>query len=202
MLSMQAIIRPAPEGRDETMELWDVYDHCFQKTGKVHKRGNPLAAGDYHLVVAVFPVNSDRQVLIQKRNPDLKLMPGIWAATGGSAISGEDAWAACQRELKEELGLAATKENAEMIAVFKRLDSYNTVWVVHTDVKVEELSLQQEEVADAKWVGIPELKAMAKEGLFHNYRYLDWVLDYIGSFVMKNKEREGEETCTKKYRKI
>lgn len=163
------------------MELWDVYDHCFQKTGKIHERGNPLAPGDYHLVVAVYPVNSSGQILIQKRNPDLKLMPGIWAATGGSAIRGEDAWAACRRELKEEIGLTATKENAEMVAVFKRIDSYNTIWVVHTDVKAEELVLQKEEVADVKWVSIPELKAMAREGTFHYYRYLDWLTDYISN---------------------
>ena len=166
--------------RKETrMELWDVYDHCFRKTGKVHERGKPLAPGDYHLVVAVFPINSERQVLIQKRNPDLKLLPGIWAATGGSAVCGEDAWDACKRELMEELGIAATRENSEMVAAFKRIDSYNTVWLVHTDSKAEELVLQTEEVSDAKWVTIAELKAMAKEGTFNYYRYLDWLLDYI-----------------------
>ncbi|MBQ9119025.1 MAG: NUDIX domain-containing protein [Lachnospiraceae bacterium] len=161
------------------MELWDVYDHCFQKTGKIHERGNPLAPGDYHLVVAIFPVNSEGQILIQKRNPDLKLMPGIWAATGGSAIQGEEPWDACQRELKEELGLVATKENAEMVAAFKRIDSYNTIWLVHTDVTEQELVLQQEEVSDAKWVSVAELRTMAREGSFHYYRYLDWLLDYI-----------------------
>ena len=74
------------------MELWDVYDHCFQKTGRIHERGNPLPPGEYHLVVAVYPVNSQGQVLIQKRNPDLKLMPGLWAATGGSALQGISSW--------------------------------------------------------------------------------------------------------------
>ena len=161
------------------MELWDVYDHCFQKTGKIHQRGTPLNPGEYHLVVAVYPVNSQGQILIQKRNPNLKLMPGIWAATGGSAVQGEDAWDACRRELKEEIGLCATKENAEMIAAFKRIDSYNTIGLIHTDVKKEELVLQEEEVSDAMWVSPAELKSMAKEGSFHYYRYLDWLIDYI-----------------------
>lgn len=163
------------------MELWDVYDHCFQKTGRIHERGNPLAPGEYHLVVAVYPVNSRGQVLIQKRSPDLKLMPGVWAATGGSAIQGEDAWEACRRELKEEIGLSATKENAEMVAAFKRIDSYNTIWIVHTDVRAEELVLQKEEVADVKWVSVAELKSMARDGTFHYYRYLDWLTDYISN---------------------
>lgn len=163
------------------MELWDVYDHCFQKTGRLHERGNPLPSGEYHLVVAVYPVNSQGQVLIQRRNPNLKLLPGIWAATGGSAVAGEDAWAACQRELYEELGLCATKENTEMVAVFKRIDSFNTLWIVHTDVKAEELVLQKEEVSDAMWVTVAELKEMAREGTFHYYRYLDWLTDYISN---------------------
>ncbi|MDE7299277.1 MAG: NUDIX domain-containing protein [Lachnospiraceae bacterium] len=163
------------------MELWDVYDHCFRKTGRLHERGNPLAPGEYHLVVAIFPVNSGGQVLIQKRNPNLKLLPGIWAATGGSAVQGEDAWDACRRELQEELGLAATKENSEMIAMFKRIDSYNAVWLVHTDAKTEELTLQEEEVSDVRWVTTAELRTMAKEGKFHYYRYLDWLTDYLSS---------------------
>lgn len=163
------------------MELWDVYDHCFQKTGRVHERGNPLSPGDYHLVVGIYPINAAGQILIQKRNPDLKLMPGMWAATGGSALQGEEPWDACQRELREELGIAATKENAEMIAVFKRIDSFSTIWLIHTDVTEQELILQEEEVSDAKWVSVSELKAMVKEGVFHHYRYLDWLLDYIST---------------------
>lgn len=163
------------------MELWDIYDHCFQKTGRLHERGNPLAQGDFHLVVAIYPINSSKQILIQKRNPNLKLLPGIWAATGGSAIQGEDVWEACQRELFEELGITATRENAEMIAVFKRIDSYNSIWLVHTDCSTEALVLQEEEVSDARWVSISELKAMAREGTFHSYRYLDWLTDYISN---------------------
>lgn len=36
-----------------------------------------------------FP-DSRGRLLIQKRASHLKLMPGIWAATGGSAIAGEE----------------------------------------------------------------------------------------------------------------
>ena len=165
------------------MEIWDIYNNCFQRTGKVHERGKPLASGDYHLVVAAYPINSAKQILIQKRNPNLKLMPGMWAATGGSAIAGETAWEACKREVKEEIGLTVTEENTEMIAVFKRIDNFNTIWLVHTEVKAEDLVLQEEEVSDAKWVSIQELKSMAREGIFHNYRYLDWMIDYINNYT-------------------
>ena len=68
-----------------------------------------------------------------------------------------------------------------MVAAFKRIDSYNTIWIVHTDVSVAELTLQKEEVSDVKWVSVAELKEMAKEGIFHYYRYLDWLTDYLSN---------------------
>ena len=48
-------------------------------------RGNKLEAGQFHLVVSIFPINSKNQVLVQRKKPNLKLIPGEWAATGGSA---------------------------------------------------------------------------------------------------------------------
>ncbi len=175
------------------MELWDIYDKCFEKTGKLHIRGNKLEAGQFHLVVSIFPINSKNQVLVQKRNPNLKLMPGEWAATGGSAITGESPFEAAKRELKEELGIDATVENAEMIALFKRIDSFTSLWVVHIDVDRSELKLQEEEVADAKWVTIQEFQKMVRDGIFHNYRYMDWLLNYLlYSSVMP---QNGTNTC-------
>jgi len=34
-------------------ELWDLYDEYGNKTGKLHERGTPLRAGEYHLVVHI-----------------------------------------------------------------------------------------------------------------------------------------------------
>ena len=69
-----------------------------------------------------------------------------------------------------------------MVAVFKRIDSFNTVWLIHTDVNAEELKLQKEEVSDVRWVSVAELKEMAKNGTFHYYRYLDWLGGSEGSY--------------------
>jgi 8-oxo-dGTP pyrophosphatase MutT (NUDIX family) len=161
------------------MELWDIYDKCFEKTGRLQIRGNKLDPGDYHLVVAVFPVNSKNQILIQRRNPNLKLMPGEWAATGGSAIYGETPFQAAKRELKEELGIVANKGNSELVGMLKRIDSFTSIWIVHVDVEIKDLKLQKEEVAEAKWVTVEQLTQMVKNGEFHNYRYIDWLLNYV-----------------------
>ncbi|WP_066713486.1 NUDIX hydrolase [Clostridium sp. Marseille-P299] len=161
------------------MELWDVYDQCFRKTGRVHERGKELARGDYHLVVHIYPVNDKKEILIQKRSDTVAWKPGSWAATGGSAIKGEDMYEACIRELNEEVGILAEEKNMELFAVFKRESSYNGVWIVRSNVTISELTLQEEEVSDAKWATSSEIKEMVANGEFHSYPYLDSLLDYI-----------------------
>lgn len=166
------------EGR-EYMEIWDVYDECFIKTGRTHERGIPLADGDYHLVVHIYPMNSKGQILLQKRTKTLSWRPGYWAATSGSAIAGDDPWTTCRKELWEELGIEATRENSSLAMMYRRHSSFCAVWLVRTDVSVEELTLQPTEVVDAKWVTRSELKAMGEKGICVEYFYMDFLFQLI-----------------------
>lgn len=160
-------------------EFWDIYDNCFQKTGDIYERGNINTPNVHHLVVHIYPVNSKKQLLVQKRSNEVDWSPGYWAATGGSAIAGEDPWEACHRELFEELGIDALKEQSEMIAMFKRCDSFNAVFIIKTDVSEADLIIQQEEVAKAKWMSADEIRKMAADGIFHQYSYMEWLFDYV-----------------------
>ena len=98
-------------------EFWDVYDQCMQKTGRTHVRGVPLEDGDFHLIVHVYPVNSQGEILIQKRADTVKTKPGVWATTGGSVIAGENFFEGGLRELREELGIVADEKNTRLLAV-------------------------------------------------------------------------------------
>ena len=91
------------------MEKWDLLDAEGNPTGRTIVRGEPLLPGMYHLVEHIWIVDSKGRLLIQQRNPDLKLMPGVWAANSGSAQAGEESEDAARRELKEELGITDTK---------------------------------------------------------------------------------------------
>ena len=90
-------------------EFWDIYDEERHKTGKLHKRGLPLAEGEYHLVIHVWVRNSNGDFLITRRSPGKNLFPGKWECTGGSALVGEDSEAAALRETLEETGIDHTK---------------------------------------------------------------------------------------------
>ncbi len=167
------------------MELWDIYDDCFEKTGRIHERGKPLAKGDNHLVVNIYPVNRKGELLIQKRSDNISWKPGIWGATGGSAIVGEDAWTACKRELFEELGIIADKENTLLAFVNKRHDHFTFIYIVWTDIERKDAVLQKEEVSDAKWAAPEEIQQMISQGIFIPYCYLDYLISFIRSEKME-----------------
>ena len=67
-------------------ELWDVYDADRNLKGRLHKRGEALDEGDYHLTVQVFVRRNDGQFLLTKRSPN-KGFAGMWECTGGSAVA-------------------------------------------------------------------------------------------------------------------
>lgn len=163
-------------------ERWDILDENGKSSGKTVLRNKAqLRPGEYHLVVHIWVVSSDGRILIQRRSDTKKLMPGEWAATGGAAISGEDSFTAASRELYEELGISSNKESLKKILRLKRRNSLLDIWLIASDLTVDELSLQESEVAEAKWVTLDELKTMVKNNKFHNYgrEYFERVFEKI-----------------------
>ncbi len=151
-------------------EKWDILDENGKLTGKKVVRGSSiLKRGEFHLVVHIWILSSDNRILVQRRADDKKLMPGEWAATGGAAISGEDSFTAAKRELFEELGIKSDERSLKRMFRVKRRNSFLDVWYIETDVKINDLTLQKSEVAEAKWVTNEELKKMIEDGKYHNY---------------------------------
>lgn len=152
------------------MELWDLLSAEGKPTGRTIVRGgNSLRSGEYHLVVHIWPINDYGSILIQKRTKTKKLMPGMWAATGGAAIAGETSVKAATRELGEELGIIVKPEDLKLVKRIKRRNSFIDMWAVNVNVKVPELKLQKSEVDQAKWVNKTTLASMIASGEFHDY---------------------------------
>lgn len=164
------------------MEKWDILNAQGAPLGKTTLRGRcNLAPGEYHLVVHIWIVSSCGDILIQRRSDNKKLMPGEWAATGGAAIAGESSYTAANRELYEELGIPSNKETLKKLARIKRRNSLLDIWLVNTDVPVDRLRLQEDEVAEARWVSRKEFMQMIENGQYHNYgkEYFDTVFKKI-----------------------
>jgi len=166
------------------MELWDVYNKYRHKTARSHERGNPMAGGDYHIVVHVWIINDKGQFLIQKRQSWKIGWPNMWdCSTAGSAIIGESSKAAARRETKEEIGIDLDIKKAQILFTIKFNCGFDDVWFVRQNIDIDRLKLQQEEVADAKWASQKEIKQMILKGEFIEYHYIDILFQMINSNI-------------------
>ncbi|MCC0631490.1 NUDIX domain-containing protein [Clostridioides sp. ZZV15-6388] len=164
------------------MELWDLYNADGSKTGNVIERDNSIEEGYYHLAVEVWIVNSNSQILIQKRSKNKKTLPNIWGMTTGCIVSGEESLDGAIREAKEEIGIDISKDE---IKIFRSMIHGDTLWDVYLVKKEYDVSnaiLQKEEVSDIKWVSTGEIRQLLKEGLFFEYPEIYDLLSDIDNY--------------------
>lgn len=152
------------------MERWEILTANGASTGRSIVRGKEtLRQGDYHLVVHIWITDGFGNFLIQRRAEDKKLMPGEWAAIGGSAVLGEESSVAAARELYEEMGINYPANRLKYITRMTRKSSIIDIYALKSNTRASTLKLQDDEVCDAKWVTAGRLKQMVEQGEFHNY---------------------------------
>lgn len=156
-------------------ELWDIYDAHRNLTGRTHRRGDPLAEGDYHLVVHVWLQNSTGEFLLTKRSPN-KGYPNMWETTGGSALAGDDSLTAALREVREETGLILLPENGKCIITDQRSDNIVDIWLFRQDFDLKNVVLQEGETCDAMYASREDLLNLREQGKLVPFRYLDKLL--------------------------
>ncbi len=153
-------------------ELWDVYDKDRSLTGRLHRRGDFMERGDYHLVVHVWMKNSRGEYLLTKRAPN-KGWSNMWESTGGSAIAGDDSLMAAIREVKEETGLQLSAGSGKCIISYMREDCFVDVWLFLQDFSLEDVVLQEDETVDKMYADADKIRSLVKNGEFVPYSYLE-----------------------------
>lgn len=152
------------------MEQWDVYDKDRNRTERTIERGSPFAPGDYHMVVHVCIFNTQGKMLIQQRQPFKKGWPDMWDITvGGSAIAGDSSQTAAERETFEEIGykLDLTDIRPHLTISFEA--GFDDYYLIESDVEIDALHLQYEEVRQVKWASKEEITMMLETGEFIPY---------------------------------
>lgn len=142
------------------MEHWDLYDRERNPLGRIHPRGAPCARGEYHVVVSVWTVDSQNNVLLTLRDPAKESYPSHWENTGGSALAGETSRSAAVRELEEETGILAREDELILVGSEITRDTFVDHYLLRRDLPLSEVRLQPGETADARWVTLAELDAM------------------------------------------
>lgn len=154
------------------MEIWDILDETGRPTGRTIGRGDRLAPGEYYLAVHIWIVNHKGEYLIQKRDLEKPLWPGMWAATGGAAIAGETSLEAAMREVEEELGIRPDPESIVLLARIKREDFFTDIWSLRQEIDLQDIVMQPGEVCGVRWASVEEIEQLVLAGEFVNYRYL------------------------------
>lgn len=166
------------------MELFDLYNSDRKPLGCTMERGTKQPENTYRIVVHCCIFNSDNQMLIQRRQDFKAGWSGMWDITcGGSAVSGENSQTAVQRELSEETGINIDFSDIRPVLSVHFDGGFDDIYAVNHDIELSDLTLQQEEVAEAKWATEEEILAMINEGIFIPYH--EHLIGLL--FFMRNK---------------
>lgn len=150
-------------------EIWDLYDSERRPTGEFMRRGLNIPTGYYHIIVNSWIRNSAGEYLMSLRHPSKKLFGGKWECTGGCVLAGEDSLQGAVREAGEELGLTLDPDDGKLIYTKKReqWQDFYDAYLFHSDVAIDDLHLQDVEVADARWMSLDEIASMEREDLLY-----------------------------------
>lgn len=175
-------------------EMVDVLTETGKFTDNVEMKQLCHKKGLWHKAVAVFIINSKKQVLLQKRSKNKKMWPDMWdISAGGHVLAGEFGFQVIIREIKEELGLSVKKEEIIFIGCSTSINKkgdilnkhFNEYYIVTKDIDEKNLSLQKEEVSEVKWINKEEIieriknnydEITDKEGCWeYLIKYYEWL---------------------------
>lgn len=155
------------------MELLDICDEKGLPTGEVIPRDIAHRDGILHRTAHVWIVRKTRagyDVLLQKRSMNKESFPGYYdTSSAGHIPAGEEPVPSALRELREELGIAATPDQLHFVGMFRiqyekefhgklfRDNEVTRVYVYTESVEEENLTLQESEVDEVRWFDLEEV---------------------------------------------
>jgi len=155
------------------MEKLEVFDKQGQPTGIIKSREEIHRGGNWHRGVHVWILNSNKELLIQKRSAQKDSHPNEWdISVAGHILAGHSNIQSALKELEEELGLTVSKENFKYLFTYKQSSVLNNntffnneiddVYLIKKDLDISRINLQKEEVAEIKFIPWQDLEKKIK----------------------------------------
>ena len=146
------------------MEQVDVFNKFREQTGKVKGR-KELEDGEYRISTHIWVKTLENKILIEKRSEKEDKFPGMWAQIGGGVKAGNTSKETVFIECKEELNFDVKEENLFYVGSYIRTKDIVDVWMVEQNIDINNLKLQEEEVAEVKLVSFEEFEKMIESNL-------------------------------------
>ncbi len=147
-------------------EKFDILNERGEYINKSETREKCHKEGIWHRAVAVFIINKNNQVLLQKRSKSKKMWPDMWDITaGGHVLAGELGFQAAIREVKEELGINVEKKDITIIgeSISENIKGdiidrhFNEYYMINKNIDEKKIKLQEDEVSEVKWIDKDEI---------------------------------------------
>lgn len=167
------------------MEYLDVIDENGNLTGKVVDREIAHLKGIRHRASHLWLVrkkNNVIQVLLQKRSSTKEAFPSCYdISSAGHVLVGEDFESSAIRELREELGIIANKEdlifcsdrNVIWDGLFNKKPFYDRqhskVFMMWLDLEEDKFILDYTEVESVLWIDLVKCIEGVKNNSFKHY---------------------------------
>ncbi len=148
-----------------TVETIDLYDKNRTRTGATLVRGEPIPESCYSLSVSIWVVTPNGKILTTLRSKEKKHSPNLWENTEGALKVSENSIDGAIRELFEETGIVATKDELTKIKELNFPSRFFDVYLLKKDININDIVLQQGETVDAKLVSFLEFEDMIKNNL-------------------------------------
>ena len=174
------------------MEWLDIVDENGEPTGELVSRAKAHAEGIPHRTSHVWVVrvrDGVLEVLLQKRSDNKDSFPGCYdISSAGHIPAGEDYVTSALRELKEEIGVAASPEELVLCGQrrfeFERTfrgrqfhdNQVTNIYLLWLDRDEDEFVLQKEEVSAVRWMGFDACIEAARENTIKHCLYEEELL--------------------------
>lgn len=155
----------------------------------------------WHQEVAIFIINNDGQILLQKRSNNVHYNNGKWGMVANHVGSNQTLVDALIQKAQEEIGYDIDANDIRYLTVLKRNEEreqrFTYFYYIKTDIKDEDIQLNTYLATDKKWFDFYDLQELmltnSEEVVFKN------TPEYIKIFGELSKIVKGSST-DKKYR--
>ena len=174
-------------------EMVDIYDADGNKTGIINSKLNAHKEGLWHISAHVWIYRPDGHILLQKRAAHKETFPSMWdISVAGHIDAGESPLEGALREIREEIGIRVDEKDLEYAYTIRMEYPYPArgwinrehcyVYLMCVDFDADALTLQKEEVEDARFFTLDQFKNMAHADrgmLVPHENYYEHIIDTI-----------------------
>jgi len=153
------------------MEFFDVLDENGHKTGKIKERSEIHRDGDWHKSVDIWIINNKKELLLQRRAHEKESYPDLWEVSCSGHVDAEEkSINSALRELKEELGVHAEKEDLKFLFESKEShvtnngkfinNEFKEVYLLELSWPIDKFKIKKDEVSDVKFIYFEKLEKL------------------------------------------